>query len=52
MDLLSGNQGQRTRQAVDPKEQREGHLFDVHMIDRIILAPDGSYYSFADNRIL
>lgn len=27
-------------------------LFDVQVLDHIILAPDGGYYSFADNGIL
>ena len=31
------------------KIQRAGELFDVRILDHIILAPDGSYYSFSDN---
>lgn len=34
------------------KIKAAAQLFDVHVIDHIILAPDGRYYSFADNGIL
>lgn len=27
-------------------------LFDIHVIDHVILGPDGSYYSFADEGLL
>ncbi|AWX43646.1 UPF0758 protein [Flagellimonas maritima] len=32
--------------------QQGAQLFDVKILDHIILAPDGQYYSFADNGIL
>ncbi|WP_422350994.1 JAB domain-containing protein [Flagellimonas sp.] len=34
------------------KIQRAANLFDVKVLDHIILAPDGRYYSFADNGLL
>jgi len=34
------------------KIQKAALLFDVKVLDHIILAPDGRYYSFADNGIL
>lgn len=34
------------------KVQQAAQLFDVKVLDHIILAPDGRYYSFADNGIL
>ncbi|SNZ01704.1 JAB domain-containing protein [Flagellimonas pacifica] len=34
------------------KIQQGAQLFDVKVLDHIILAPDGRYYSFADNGIL
>ena len=34
------------------KIKEAAQLFDVKVLDHIILAPDGSYYSFADNGIL
>ncbi|KAB7530292.1 DNA repair protein [Flagellimonas olearia] len=34
------------------KIKRAAQLFDVKVLDHIILAPDGRYYSFADNGIL
>ncbi|WP_285656307.1 RadC family protein [Allomuricauda sp. NBRC 101325] len=34
------------------KIQQAAQLFDVKVLDHIILAPDGRYYSFADNGIL
>ena len=34
------------------KIQKAAQLFDVRVLDHIILAPDGRYYSFADNGIL
>lgn len=34
------------------KIKQAAQLFDVKVLDHIILAPDGRYYSFADNGIL
>lgn len=34
------------------KIREAAKLFDVQVLDHIILAPDGEYYSFADNGIL
>ncbi|WP_437397851.1 JAB domain-containing protein [Flagellimonas lutimaris] len=34
------------------KVKQAAQLFDVKVLDHIILAPDGRYYSFADNGIL
>ena len=34
------------------KIKEAAQLFDVKVLDHIILAPDGRYYSFADNGIL
>jgi len=34
------------------KIQRAAQLFDVKVLDHIILAPEGSYYSFADNGLM
>lgn len=34
------------------KIQQAALLFDVKVLDHIILAPDGRYYSFADNRLM
>lgn len=34
------------------KIKEAARLFDVKVLDHIILAPDGRYYSFADNGIL
>lgn len=31
------------------KIKQAGELFDVRVLDHIILAPDGGYYSFSDN---
>ncbi len=37
---------------VTKKIQKAAQLFDVKVLDHVILAPDGSYYSFSDNGIL
>ena len=34
------------------KIQLAAQLFDVKVLDHIILAPEGSYYSFADNELM
>ena len=34
------------------KIQRAAKLFDVNILDHVIITPDGSYYSFADEGIL
>ncbi|MAO15917.1 MAG: DNA repair protein [Muricauda sp.] len=34
------------------KIKQAAQLFDVKVLDHIILAPDGSYYSFADNGLM
>tara|TARA_R110000765_G_scaffold9911_3_gene30865 strand:+ start:54872 stop:55321 length:450 start_codon:yes stop_codon:yes gene_type:complete len=34
------------------KIQDAAKLFDIQVLDHIILAPDGGYYSFADNGVL
>jgi len=34
------------------KIQQAAQLFDVKVLDHIILAPDGRYYSFADNGLM
>jgi len=34
------------------KIQRAAQLFDVKVLDHIILAPEGTYYSFADNGLM
>lgn len=38
--------------SVTKKIQRAAKLFDIKVLDHVILAPDGSYYSFSDNGIL
>ena len=38
--------------SVTKKIQRAAKLFDVKVLGHVILAPDGSYYSFSDNGIL
>ena len=37
---------------ITKKIQRAAGFFDIKLLDHIILAPDGSYYSFADDGIL
>ncbi len=48
--------GQLRPSAVDreitQKIKRAGELFDIKVLDHLILVPDGNYYSFADNRDL
>ncbi|WP_418502108.1 JAB domain-containing protein [Flagellimonas sp.] len=39
-------------QRLTQKIKEAAQLFDVKVLDHIILAPDGRYYSFADNGIL
>jgi len=34
---------------ITEKIRRAGELFDIRVLDHIILMPDGSYYSFTDN---
>ena len=34
------------------KIKRAGDLFDIKVLDHLILSPDGGYYSFADHGIL
>lgn len=34
---------------ITEKVRKASKLFDIIVLDHIILAPDGSYYSFADN---
>jgi DNA repair protein RadC len=34
------------------KIKKAGELFDIKVLDHLILIPDGDYYSFADNGIL
>ena len=34
------------------KIKKAAKLFDVNILDHLIIAPNGSYYSFADNDIL
>lgn len=34
------------------KIKKAGKLFDIKVLDHLILSPDGDYYSFADNGIL
>ncbi|WP_431122744.1 JAB domain-containing protein [Flagellimonas flava] len=34
------------------KINKAGKLFDIRLLDHLIFAPDGDYYSFADNGIL
>ena len=34
------------------KIKKAGELFDIKVLDHLILTPDGDYYSFADNGIL
>lgn len=34
------------------KIKRAGDLFDIKVLDHLILSPDGDYYSFADHGIL
>ncbi|PRX56239.1 JAB domain-containing protein [Flagellimonas meridianipacifica] len=35
--------------SITKKIQNASKLFDIQVLDHIILAPDGSYYSFADD---
>ncbi|MEX0362826.1 MAG: RadC family protein [Allomuricauda sp.] len=37
---------------ITEKIKQASKLFDIIVLDHIILAPDGSYYSFADNNML
>ncbi|MCK0160449.1 JAB domain-containing protein [Allomuricauda sp. F6463D] len=56
--LLAHNHPSGKLQASQPdkditqKIQRAAQLFDVKVLDHIILAPDGKYYSFADQGVL
>ena len=56
--ILAHNHPSGQLKASEPDKQltqkikAAAQLFDVHVIDHIILAPDGRYYSFADNGIL
>jgi DNA repair protein RadC len=34
------------------KIKRAGELFDIKILDHLIISPDGLYYSFADEGIL
>ncbi|MEE9361630.1 MAG: JAB domain-containing protein [Cellulophaga sp.] len=34
------------------KIQKAAQLFDINVLDHLIIAPDGNYYSFADNGLL
>ncbi len=34
------------------KIKKAGELFDIKVLDHLILTPEGDYYSFADNGIL
>jgi DNA repair protein RadC len=38
--------------AVTEKIKKAARLFDIRVLDHLILAPNGEYYSFADNGIL
>ena len=34
------------------KIKRAASVFDIRLLDHLIIAPDGDYYSFSDNGIL
>ena len=34
------------------KIQKAGHLFDIKVLDHLIIVPTGAYYSFSDNGLL
>ncbi|MBC31429.1 MAG: DNA repair protein [Muricauda sp.] len=38
--------------AITEKIKKAARLFDIRVLDHLILAPNGEYYSFADNGIL
>lgn len=38
--------------AITKKIQKASKLFDVKVLDHILLAPNGDYYSFSDDKIL
>ena len=49
----SGNQGPSvTDERLTQKIKRAGELFDIKVLDHIIVMPDGKYFSFADNGLL
>ncbi len=56
--ILSHNHPSGTLKASNPDKQltqkikNAAELFDVKVLDHLILTPDGDYYSFADNGIL
>ncbi len=56
--ILAHNHPSGQLKASEPDKQltqkikEAARLFDVKVLDHIILAPDGRYYSFADNGIL
>ncbi|KQC28619.1 JAB domain-containing protein [Flagellimonas eckloniae] len=56
--ILAHNHPSGTLKASSPdveitkKIQRAASFFDIKLLDHIILAPDGSYYSFADEGII
>lgn len=37
---------------ITEKIKKAGELFDINILDHLIIAPNGDYYSFADNSIL
>ncbi|MEM6895636.1 MAG: JAB domain-containing protein [Bacteroidota bacterium] len=49
----SGNmKPSRNDKEITTKIKNAGDLLDIKLLDHIILAPDGSYYSFADSGLL
>ena len=38
--------------AITEKIKRAGELFDVKVLDHLIIAPDGTFFSFADNGLI
>ncbi|MEM8765613.1 MAG: JAB domain-containing protein [Bacteroidota bacterium] len=38
--------------SITKKIQNASKLFDIQVLDHIILAPDGTYYSFADDGVI
>ena len=42
----------RADETITEKIRRAGELFDIRVLDHIIIMPDGKYFSFSDNDML
>ena len=39
-------------QELTKKIKKAGELFDIKLLDHLIILPDGNYFSFADNHMI